>query len=61
MTKKIVKKVWKNFEIIKVKLNPEQAVLSCCNSSGVLPARTPAGCTVSPCSGKSAGGDSASS
>ncbi|MCX5751842.1 MAG: hypothetical protein NT099_09350 [Candidatus Saganbacteria bacterium] len=30
MAKKISKKAWKNFEITKVKLNPEQAVLSCC-------------------------------
>ncbi|MCX5751002.1 MAG: hypothetical protein NT099_04990 [Candidatus Saganbacteria bacterium] len=28
------KKAWKDFEIAKVKLNPEQAVLSCCESSG---------------------------
>jgi hypothetical protein len=27
------KKIWKNIEITKVKLNPEQAVLSCCDSS----------------------------
>lgn len=27
------KKAWKNIEITRVKLNPEQAVLSCCDSS----------------------------
>ncbi len=27
---KRIKKKWKDFEITKVKLNPEQAVLSCC-------------------------------
>lgn len=31
MAKKHVKKVWKDFEVVKVKLNPEQAVLSCCD------------------------------
>ncbi|MDD5070527.1 MAG: hypothetical protein PHV17_07330 [Candidatus Omnitrophica bacterium] len=27
------KKTWKKMEISKVKLNPEQAVLSCCDSA----------------------------
>ena len=27
------KKKWVDFEITKVKLNPEQAVLSCCDST----------------------------
>ncbi len=27
---KTKKRDWKNFEILKVRLNPEQAVLSCC-------------------------------
>lgn len=31
MSKKGSKKVWKDFEVTKVKLNPEQAVLSCCD------------------------------
>ena len=31
MKKAIAKKDWDNFEITIVKLNPEQAVLSCCS------------------------------
>ncbi len=27
------KRKWKNFEITKVKLNPEQAILSCCDQA----------------------------
>ena len=30
----MVKKAWRVFEITKVKLNPEQAVLSCCQGDG---------------------------
>ncbi|MCX5751845.1 MAG: hypothetical protein NT099_09365 [Candidatus Saganbacteria bacterium] len=32
MAKKIAKKAWKDFEITKVRLNPEQAVLGCCDN-----------------------------
>lgn len=32
MRKIKTKKAWKSFEITKVKLKPEQAVLSCCDS-----------------------------
>lgn len=28
------RKAWKSFEITKVRLNPEQAVLSCCDATG---------------------------
>lgn len=31
---KYKKKRWKSFEVTKVKLNPEQAVLSCCLTPG---------------------------
>jgi len=32
--RKTNKKKWKDFEITRVRLNPEQAVLSCCSGAG---------------------------
>ena len=46
-TKKVVvkkKKKFINMEITRVKMNPEQAVLSCCNSMGRAAAAGPDQC-----------------
>ncbi|MDD4294186.1 MAG: hypothetical protein PHP69_01575 [Candidatus Omnitrophica bacterium] len=62
MRKRKIKK-WANFQIIKISLNPEQAVLSCCDTSIKAGITTPFDFQCNPgfCAGSGSAGSAISS
>lgn len=45
------KRTWEDFKVIKVKLNPEQAVLTCCQNAPRLSTSGTPQCDAGPCPG----------
>ncbi|MDD5081583.1 MAG: hypothetical protein PHZ27_05645 [Candidatus Omnitrophica bacterium] len=61
MTDKNNRKNWSNPELIKIKLNPEQAVLSCCDNTSrnaYIGGSLPGQCAVGGCGGAGSAGPS---